>query len=124
MSKQGPSKKFAWLIASLVLVSLTCLALTGYVVLDSRNEKQALEAREKAATAKQAAQVEAESNQQQEAAKQDLYDKCISNANALYDEYVAKAPQGLSVEEHLTYTQSMAQTRDSQKADCDRMYKN
>lgn len=32
------------------------------------------------------------------------------------------APGGLNVKEHLMYTQSMAQTRDSQKADCDRKY--
>ncbi len=123
MNKQNLNKKLIWLIAALVLVTLSCLALTGYIVLDSRNERQALETREKATSTKQADQLEGESTQRQEVTNQDLYNKCIGNANALYDEYVAKAPRDMSVEEHLMYTQVMAQTRDSQKADCDRLYK-
>ena len=61
-------------------------------------------------------------NAAQVQSNKDLYDQCINNANRLYDEYVAKAPADLSVQEHLMYTQSMAQTRDSQKSDCDRRF--
>lgn len=118
MPKQSSDKKFYIVIATVVFFGLCSLALAGSVLWSQRTtDKSSIPENTQQTEDQPSTQ---ENNQAQ--TQKDLLDKCLANADRLYGEYLAKVPSDLSVEEHLMFTQQLAQTRDSQKADCDRRH--
>lgn len=118
MSKLSADKKFYINLSVIIFFGLSGLGLAGWYIWGHRVQTgPSLDTKTSTTTDV------SEQNEVLKQADKKLYQQCINTANKLYEEYMAKAPTGLSSDQYAVYRHSFADTRDNQKADCDRQYK-
>lgn len=119
MLKLNSNKKFYIMLGTIIFFGISLLALGFAAVQNQTNLNSYVEPD----TSIRDRYVE-EMEQGAREASQKAYDKCIDDANQKFNDYVAKIPENLTIEEKGVARESFADLRDSYKEDCKRGHLN
>ncbi len=118
MLKLNSNKKF-YLILGTVIFFGVCLLGLGIVAVQSNQANQNTSTTPDTSMQDQ---YQTRMEQSTQEANQKAYQQCIDTANKLFNDYVAKIPKNLTIEEYGVARQSFEDLRENHKEDCDREY--
>lgn len=118
MAKPGSNKKFYIILGTIIFFGVSLLAL-GFVAVQNQASQNSSVEPDTSIRDRYLEQME----QSAQEVNQEAYEECIEDANKKFNDYVAKIPENLTIEEKGVARESFADLRDSNKDDCKSHYK-